>query len=232
MEKLVERFIRYAKINTQSAENSKTFPSTIVQVEFADILADELRSIGMDDVTVDENGYLMATLPANALKVVPVVGFIAHLDISPDLKITGINPQVVNLNYGKPVVLNAKNNIVMTQLDFPVLNDYIGQSLVVSDGQSHLGADDKAGIAEIMTAMEYLIQHPELKHGPVRIAFTPDEEIGRGADKFDLRKFNAAFAYTIDGGGIGEIEYENFNAAKAKITIQGLMSTPGQLKIS
>jgi tripeptide aminopeptidase len=230
MEKLVERFIRYARINTQPAENSKTSPSTIVQVEFANLLADEIRSIGMDDVTVDENGYLMATLPANALKEVPVVGFIAHLDISPDLKITGINPQVVKLIYGKPIVLNAKNNIMMTQLDFPVLNNYVGQSLVVSDGQSHLGADDKAGIAEIITAMEYLVQHPEIKHGPVRIAFTPDEEIGRGAEKFDLGKFNAAFAYTVDGGGIGEIEYENFNAAKAKITIQGLIVHPGSAK--
>jgi len=230
MEKLVDRFIRYAKINTQSDENSKTSPSTVSQIEFANMLADELSNIGMDEVGVDENGYLMATLPANIIKEIPVVGFIAHLDISPDLKITEINPQLMELRYGKHMVLNVKNNIVLSPLDYPVLNNYIGQMLVVTDGQSNLGADDKAGIAEIVTAMETLIRHPEIKHGPVRIAFTPDEEIGRGADKFDVKKFNAAFAYTLDGGGIGEIQYENFNAAKAKITIQGLNVHPGSAK--
>jgi len=230
MEKLVDRFIRYAKINTQSDENSKTSPSTVSQIEFANMLADELSNIGMDEVGVDENGYLMATLPANIIKEIPVVGFIAHLDISPDLKITEINPQLMELRYGKHMVLNVKNNIVLSPLDYPVLNNYIGQMLVVTDGQSNLGADDKAGIAEIVTAMETLIRHPEIKHGPVRIAFTPDEEIGRGADKFNVKKFNAAFAYTLDGGGIGEIQYENFNAAKAKITIQGLNVHPGSAK--
>ncbi len=230
MEKLVDRFIRYAKINTQSDENSKTSPSTVSQIEFANMLADELSNIGMDEVGVDENGYLMATLPANIIKEIPVVGFIAHLDISPDLKITEINPQLMELRYGKHMVLNVKNNIVLSPLDYPVLNNYIGQMLVVTDGQSNLGADDKAGIAEIVTAMETLIGHPEIKHGPVRIAFTPDEEIGRGADKFNVKKFNAAFAYTLDGGGIGEIQYENFNAAKAKITIQGLNVHPGSAK--
>jgi len=230
MEKLVDRFIRYAKINTQSDENSKTSPSTVSQIEFANMLADELSNIGMDEVGVDENGYLMATLPANINKEIPVVGFIAHLDISPDLKITEINPQLMELRYGKHMVLNVKNNIVLSPLDYPVLNNYIGQMLVVTDGQSNLGADDKAGIAEIVTAMETLIRHPEIKHGPVRIAFTPDEEIGRGADKFNVKKFNAAFAYTLDGGGIGEIQYENFNAAKAKITIQGLNVHPGSAK--
>ena len=230
MEKLVDRFIRYAKINTQSDENSKTSPSTVSQIEFANMLADELSNIGMDEVGVDENGYLMATLPANINKEIPVVGFIAHLDISPDLKITEINPQLMELRYGKHLVLNVKNNIVLSPLDYPVLNNYVGQMLVVTDGQSNLGADDKAGIAEIVTAMEILTAHPEIKHGPVRIAFTPDEEIGRGADKFNVKKFNAAFAYTLDGGGIGEIQYENFNAAKAKITIQGLNVHPGSAK--
>lgn len=230
MEKIVDRFIRYAKINTQSDENSKTTPSTAAQVEFAKLLADELQNLGLDEVVVDENGYLTATLPANTGKEIPVVGFIAHLDISPDLKFTEINPQVMEIRYGKPIVLNARNNIQLSPLDYPVLNNYIGQQLVVTDGQSSLGADDKAGIAEIISAMEFLIAHPEIKHGPVRIAFTPDEEIGRGADKFNVKKFNAAFAYTVDGGGIGEIQYENFNAAKAKITIQGLNVHPGSAK--
>jgi tripeptide aminopeptidase len=230
MEKLVDRFIRYAKINTQSDENSKTSPSTLAQVEFANMLAHELRNLGLDEAGVDENGYLMATLPANTAKEIPVVGFIAHLDISPDLKIADINPQVMEIRYGKPIVLNAKNNIVLSPLDYPVLNNYIGQMLVVTDGQSNLGADDKAGVTEIIAAMEYLIGHPEIKHGPVRIAFTPDEEIGRGADKFNVNKFNAAFAYTLDGGGIGEIQFENFNAAKAKISIQGLNVHPGSAK--
>ncbi|MBN2275738.1 MAG: peptidase T [Bacteroidales bacterium] len=230
MEKVVDRFIRYAKINTQSDENSKTSPTTPAQLELANWLADELRSIGINDVSVDENGYLMATLEANTSKETPVVGFIAHLDTSPDLKISAINPQVVNIRYGKPVVLNAKSNIVLSPLDFPILNSYIGQPLVVSDGLSNLGADDKAGIAEIMTAIEYLIAHPQIKHGPVRIAFTPDEEIGRGADRFNVKEFNASFAYTLDGGGIGEIQYENFNAARARITIQGLDLHPGSAK--
>jgi tripeptide aminopeptidase len=230
MENLVERFVRYARINTQPDENSKTCPTTIAQLEFANQLAEELRNLGMDDASVDENGYLMATLPANTPENIPVVGFIAHLDISPDLKITGIHPQVVELRYGKSVMLNEKNNMVLSPLEFPILNSYMGQTLVVTDGQSNLGADDKAGIAEIFTAMEYLIGHPEIKHGMIRIACTPDEEIGRGADRFDVKKFNADFAYTIDGGGIGEIQYENFNAAKAKITIQGMNVHPGSAK--
>jgi tripeptide aminopeptidase len=230
MENLVERFIRYARINTQPDENSKTSPTTVAQLEFANRLAEELRNLGMEDAVVDENGYLMATLPANTDENIPVVGFIAHMDISPDLKITGIHPRVVEQRYGKPVVLNEKNNILLSPLDFPVLNSYMGQTLVVTDGQSNLGADDKAGIAEIITALEYLTGHPEIKRGTVRIAFTPDEEIGRGADRFDVKKFGADFAYTIDGGGIGEIQYENFNAAKAKITIQGLNVHPGSAK--
>jgi tripeptide aminopeptidase len=230
MNSLVERFIRYAQINTQPDENSKTSPTTVAQLEFAKQLAEELQNLGMEDVGVDEHGYLMATLPSNTTESIPVVGFIAHLDISPDLKITHIHPQVMEQRYGKSIILNEKKNIALSPMDFPVLNNYMGQTLVVTDGQSHLGADDKAGIAEIITAMEYLIGHPEIKHGKVRIAFTPDEEIGRGADRFDVKKFNSDFAYTIDGGGIGEIQYENFNAAKAKITIQGITVHPGSAK--
>jgi tripeptide aminopeptidase len=181
-------------------------------------------------VSVDENGYLTATLPANIPDQVPVVGFIAHLDISPDIKVPAINPQVVDQYFGKPIILNPKANIVLSPVDFPVLNNYLGQPVIVSDGHSHLGVDDKAGIAEIITAMEYLVEHPEIKHGRVRVAFTPDEEIGRGADKFDVGRFGSDFAYTVDGGGIGELEYENFNAARAKITIQGLNVHPGSAK--
>jgi tripeptide aminopeptidase len=230
MENLVDRFIRYARINTQSDESSKTCPSTPAQLEFANMLCNELKSVGMDEVNVDENGYVMATLPANTSEEIPTIGFIAHMDISPDLKISEINPQVVVLRYGKPIVINTKNNLVLSPLDYPSLNSYMGQSLVVTDGHSNLGADDKAGITEIIGAMEYLIAHPEIKHGKIRIAFTPDEEIGRGADKFEVAKFGAAFAYTVDGEALGEIQFENFNAAKAKISIQGLNVHPGSAK--
>jgi tripeptide aminopeptidase len=230
MEKLVERFIAYAKINTQSAENTKNTPSTEGQLVLAKKLAEELKSIGLDEITLDENGYLMATLPANMVKQVPVIGFIAHLDTSPDFNGENVQPQIIENHYGTHIVLNKKKNIVLSSVEFPSLNNYIGQPLITTDGQTLLGADNKAGFAEIVTAMEYLIKHPKIKHGPVRIAFTPDEEIGRGADKFDIKKFNASFAYTVDGGGLGEIEYENFNAAKAKITIQGQNVHPGSAK--
>jgi tripeptide aminopeptidase len=229
MEKLVERFIRYAKVNTRSDENSKTCPSTPGQTVLANMLAEEMKEIGLQDISVDQNGYIMATLAANISKEVPVVGFLAHLDTTPDSKAENIEPQIID-HAGKGIILNIKENIVLSPLEFPVINKYIGQKLITTDGTTLLGADDKAGIAEIMTAMDYLIRHPEIKHGAVRIAFTPDEEIGRGADKFDVKKFNVKFAYTIDGGALGEIEYENFNAAKAKITIQGLNVHPGSAK--
>lgn len=229
MEKLVERFVRYAKINTRSDEASKTCPSTPGQSELANMLAEELKEAGLQDISIDENGYLMATLPANTDKEVPVIGFLAHLDTSPDYKSDKVNPQVIE-HTGKAIKLNSQENIVLSPVEFPAVNSYIGQKLIVTDGTTLLGADDKAGIAEIVTAMEYLVQHPEIKHGTVRIAFTPDEEIGRGADKFDVKKFNARFAYTVDGGALGEIEYENFNAAKAKISIQGLNVHPGSAK--
>jgi len=229
MEKVVERLIRYAKINTQSDEKSKTCPSTPGQLELAEILVAELREIGMEDVSLDNNGYVMATLPSNVMKDVPVIGFIAHLDTSPDFRSDGVNPRIVD-HVGKAIVLNPKEGIILSPLEFPIINNYIGQKLVTSDGTTLLGADNKAGIAEIITAMEFLIRHPEIKHGPLRVAFTPDEELGRGADKFNLHQFRAQFAYTVDGGGLGEIEYENFNAAKAKISIQGLNVHPGTAK--
>jgi len=229
MEKLVERFIRYAKVNTQSNENVKTCPSSPGQIQLAQILVSELQDLGMSEVSMDLNGYVMATLPANTVKTVPVIGFISHLDTSPDFKSERVNPQIVD-HVGKSIVLNARENIVLSPVDFPVINNYLGQQIITTDGTTLLGADNKAGIAEIITAMDYLLHHPEIKHGPVRICFTPDEEIGRGADKFDVKKFNASYAYTVDGGGIGEIEYENFNAAKAKIVIQGLNVHPGSAK--
>jgi tripeptide aminopeptidase len=229
MEKLVERFIRYAKVNTQSNENAKTCPSSPGQIQLAQLLVAELQDLGMSEVSMDLNGYVIATLPANITKSVPVVGFISHMDTSPDFRADRVNPQVVD-HVGKPIVLNARENIVLSPVDFPVINHYLGQQIITTDGTTLLGADNKAGIAEIITAMDYLLHHPDIKHGPVRIGFTPDEEIGRGADKFDVKKFNASFAYTVDGGGIGEIEYENFNAAKAKIVIQGLNVHPGSAK--
>jgi tripeptide aminopeptidase len=229
MEKLVERFIRYAKVNTQSNENVKTCPSSPGQIQLAQILVSELQDLGMSEVSMDGNGYVMATLPANTVKTVPVIGFISHMDTSPDFKAERVSPQIVD-HVGKPIVLNARENIVLSPVDFPVINNYLGQQIITTDGTTLLGADNKAGIAEIITAMDYLLHHPEIKHGLVRICFTPDEEIGRGADKFDIKKFNASYAYTVDGGGIGEIEYENFNAAKAKIVIQGLNVHPGSAK--
>jgi tripeptide aminopeptidase len=229
MEKLVERFIRYARVNTQSNENVKTCPSSPGQIQLAQILVSELQDLGMSEVSMDGNGYVMATLPGNTVKTVPVIGFVAHMDTSPDFKADRVNPQIVD-HVGKAIVLNARENIILSPVDFPVINHYLGQQIITTDGTTLLGADNKAGIAEIITAMDYLLHHPEIKHGPVRICFTPDEEIGRGADKFDVKKFNASFAYTVDGGGIGEIEYENFNAAKAKIVIQGLNVHPGSAK--
>jgi tripeptide aminopeptidase len=229
MEQLIDRFIRYVKVNTQSDENSKTCPSTEGQTVLANMLADELKEIGLQDVSVDEKGYVMATLPTNISKQVPVIGFISHLDTSPDFKADNVEPQIIE-HTGKPIFLNRKENIVLSPLEFPAVNNYIGQKLITTDGNTLLGADDKAGIAEIVTAMDMIIKNPEIKHGTVKIAFTPDEEIGRGADYFDVKKFSADFAYTMDGGAIGELEYENFNAARARISIQGLNVHPGSAK--
>lgn len=229
MEKVDERFLRYVRINTQSDENSDTCPSTNGQREFGELLAAELKTIGLHDISVDANGYVMATLPSNVHEKVPVIGFIAHLDTSPDFTAIDVKPQRITFT-GSPIMLNPEKSIGLSPFDFPELNHYTGHELITTDGTTLLGADDKAGVAEIMTAMEYLVMHPEVKHGTIRIAFTPDEEIGRGADRFDVAKFGADFAFTIDGGRLGELEYENFNAAKAKIEIKGLNVHPGTAK--
>ncbi len=230
LQNLTERFLNYVKIETTSDENSPTCPSTKTQLEFAKKIADELKEIGLAEVEVDENGYVMATCPANTKKDLPVIGFIAHMDTSPDMSGENVNPKIIKNYDGKDIVLNEETGIVLSPLDFPELLENIGLDLITTDGTTLLGADDKAGIAEIITAMEYLISHPEIIHGKIRIAFTPDEEIGRGADLFDVKKFGASFAYTLDGGPIGELEYENFNAASAKITIQGRNVHPGSAK--
>jgi tripeptide aminopeptidase len=230
MEKLVERFVKYAKINTQSDEKSKTFPSSRGQLELAKILAQELKEIGMTEVSLNKNGYLMATLTSNIKDSVPTIGFIAHLDTSPDVSAQNVEPRIIEHYYGKNIILNKKANIILSPKEFLELNNYIGQPIITTDGNTLLGADDKAGIAEIITAIEFLIKNPRIKHSKIRVAFNPDEEIGRGTDKFDIKKFNVDFAYTVDGGPIGELEYENFNAARAKITIKGLNVHPGSAK--
>jgi len=228
--KVVERFLRYVRFNTCSDATSGTTPSTIGQIEFAGAVADELKYIGLQDVIVDEFGYVYATLPANNDGKAGVVGFIAHMDTSPDFSGTNVSPRIIENYAGGDIILNETKNIVLSPTVFPELNGYIGQQLIVTDGNTLLGADDKAGVAEIITAMEYLVNHPAIKHGKVKIAFTPDEEIGEGADHFNVEKFGADFAYTIDGGELGELEYENFNASGAKIVIHGSSVHPGYAK--
>ncbi|BDG35963.1 peptidase T [Saccharococcus caldoxylosilyticus] len=229
-QEIIERFTKYVKVNTQSDPNSDTCPSTPGQLELGNMLVEELKAIGMKDVTMDENGYVMATLPANTDKDVPTIGFLAHMDTATEFTGANVNPQIVENYDGGDIVLNESLNIVLSPKDFPELANYKGHTLITTDGTTLLGADNKAGIAEIMTAMAYLIQHPEIKHGKVRVAFTPDEEIGRGPHKFDVAKFGAKFAYTVDGGPLGELEYESFNAAEAKITIKGKNVHPGTAK--
>ncbi len=230
MTKTVERFLKYVKYDTKSDEESTLKPSTKNQLVFAKYLADELIEIGLSDVSLDENGYVMATLNSNIEKEVPTVGFIAHMDTSPDMSGTTINPKLIEKYDGKDIVLNTEENIILKVKEFPNVKNYIGKTLITTDGTTLLGADDKAGIAEIVSAMEELINNPNIPHGTIKIAFTPDEEIGAGADTFDVVKFAADFAYTIDGGTIGELEYENFNASKAKITIKGRNIHPGSAK--
>lgn len=227
---VVDRFIKYAKIDTQSDENSNQTPSTLKQFNLAKEIERELIEMGMTDVSLDNNCYLMATLPANSDKHIPTIGFIAHFDTSPDMSGENVKPHIVKQYTGNDIVLNEEQHIVLSPHDFPELLDHIGEDLIVTDGTTLLGADDKAGIAEIITAMQHFLDHPEITHGKVRIAFTPDEEIGRGADKFDVQKFGAEWGYTVDGGEVGELEYENFNAASAKITIQGRNVHPGYAK--
>lgn len=227
---LIERFTSYVKIDTQSDPNSDTCPTTPGQLTLLNQLVQELQSIGMEEVTIDENGYVMATLPANSEKDVPTIGFLAHVDTATDFTGTGVNPQLVKNYDGKDIVLNKEKGIVLSPKDFPNLKNYVGQTLITTDGTTLLGADNKAGIAEIMTALDYLMKHPEIKHGKVRVAFTPDEEIGRGPHKFDVQAFNASFAYTIDGSKLGELEYESFNAASVTLTFHGTNIHPGTAK--
>ena len=227
---LVDRFLHYVSFDTQSDELTNLTPSTPGQMLFAQKLAEELERIGLTEVTLDDNGYLMASLPSNIDKDVPVVGFIAHLDTSPDMSGRHVSPRIVKNYDGKDIELCAEEDIVLKPSEFPELHHYIGQDLIVTNGKTLLGADDKAGIAEIVTAMEYLLKHPEIKHGKIRIAFNPDEEIGKGAHKFDVKAFGADWAYTMDGGEVGELEFENFNAASAKVIIKGRNVHPGYAK--
>ena len=227
---VTDRFLGYVKFDTQSDELTNLTPSTPGQMIFAQALEKELQSLGLKDITLDDNGYLMATLPGNTDKKVPTVGFIAHLDTSPDMSGRHVNPRIVENYDGGDITLDADGGVVLSPESFPELKDYVGQSLIVTDGKTLLGADDKAGVAEIITAVEYLMQHPEIKHGDIRIGFNPDEEIGLGAHKFDVKLFNADFAYTMDGGAIGELEYENFNAASAKVIFKGRNVHPGYAK--
>ncbi|MDI3519216.1 MAG: tripeptide aminopeptidase [Caldanaerobacter sp.] len=230
MSKVVERFLKYVKYHTTSDENSNTFPSTEGQLIFARELAKELKELGLSEVEVDENGYVTALLPANTDKKIPTIGFIAHMDTSPDMCGKDVKPQIIENYDGNDIMLNKEKGIILSTSEFPELKNYIGKTLITTDGTTLLGADDKAGIAEIITAIEYLINHPEIEHGNVKIAFTPDEEIGRGVDKFNVKKFACDFAYTVDGGELGTIEYENFNAASAKIKIHGRNVHPGTAK--
>lgn len=227
---LIERFLDYVSYDTQSDEETNMTPSTPGQMVFVKHLKEELEKMNLEDITLDENGYLMATLPSNIDKEVPTVGFIAHVDTAPDMSGKHVKPRIVKAYDGKDIMLNAEQQIVLSPTDFPELLDYIGQDLIVTDGTTLLGADDKAGIAEIVTAIDYMQKHPEIKHGKIRIAFNPDEEIGKGAHKFDVERFGCDFAYTMDGGEIGELEYENFNAASAKVTINGRNVHPGSAK--
>lgn len=227
---IVERFLKYVSFDTQSAEDQDTTPSTAKQLKLAEYLRDELTSIGMTEVEMDENGYVYATLPANTDKEVPTIGFISHMDTSPDCSGANIHPRIVEHYDGGDIVLDAEAGLITSPKKFPELLDHVGEDIIVTDGHTLLGADDKAGIAEIVQAMVYLIEHPEIKHGRVRVGFNPDEEIGLGAHKFDVKKFDCAWGYTMDGGELGELEYENFNAASAKIEVKGVSVHPGYAK--
>jgi tripeptide aminopeptidase len=230
MEQIKERFLKYIQIDTQSDPESQSTPSTEKQWDLARLLARELEDIGLEDVSIDENAYIMATLPSNVTHEVPTIGFISHFDTSPDYSGSGVKPMIHENYQGQDLVLSKKDNIVLSPSYFDDLLLYKGQTLITTDGSTLLGADDKAGIAEIVTAMEHLVEHPEIKHGKIRVAFTPDEEIGRGAHKFDVEKFGADWAYTMDGSQVGELEYENFNAAGATVTIHGKIVHPGYAK--
>ena len=227
---LVERFLKYVSFDTMSSEETEVTPSTPGQMVFAKYLKEELESLGLEDITLDEHGYLFATLPANIDKPVPTIGFIAHMDTSPDMSGKDVSPRIVQNYDGSDIVLCAEENVVLSPSQFPELLDHKGEDLIVTNGKTLLGADDKAGIAEIVSAIVYLKEHPEIKHGKIRIGFNPDEEIGLGAHKFDVEKFGCDWAYTMDGGEVGELEFENFNAASAKITFKGRNVHPGYAK--
>jgi tripeptide aminopeptidase len=229
-QQILDRFLKYVSIDTQSDDTSTTFPSTAKQFDMLNLLHDQLKAFGLADVSIDTNGYVMGTLPSNTSKKVPVIGFVSHVDTSPDMSGANVKPRLIEKYDGKDIILNQEKNIVMSIVDFPELPEYAGQTLIVTDGTTLLGADDKAGVTEIMAAIEYLVTHPGIEHGTLKVGFTPDEEVGRGVDFFDVKKFGADFAYTMDGGGIGELEYENFNAAGAKVTIQGRNIHPGYAK--
>ena len=229
-EALVNRFLKYVETNTMSNDESTTFPSSSVQLDFARTLVEECKEIGLSDVTLDANGYVMATLPSNTSKQVPVIGFIAHMDTVPDYPGDHVNPQLLENYGGGSILLNAEKEIYLSPAQFPILNTLVGESLITTDGTTVLGADDKAGIAEILTAMEYLIAHPEIPHGTIRIGFTPDEEIGHGVDYFNVKEFAADFAFTVDGCDLGELQCENFNAASATLNIHGVSVHPGSAK--
>lgn len=227
---VIERFLKYVAFDTQSDESTGVTPSTEKQMVFARYLKTELEDLGLKDIILDDNGYLFATLPSNVNRPIPVVGFIAHMDTSPDMSGENVRPRIVEKYDGTDIVLSAEDNIVLSPADFPELLDHKGEDLIVTDGRTLLGADDKAGIAEIVGAMAYLIAHPEIEHGDIRIGFNPDEEIGLGAHKFDVEKFGAKWAYTMDGGEVGELEFENFNAASAVVEVRGRNVHPGYAK--
>lgn len=232
MNSLVERFLKYVQIDTDSNPESNACPSSEIQWDLAKVIVEDLKALGMEDITLDENCYIMATLPANCDEDIPAIGFIAHMDTAPSYNGRGVKPRIVENYNGEDIVLNADENVVLSPKDFAHMKNYIGQDLIVTDGSSLLGADDKAGIVEIIEAIKYLKEHPEIKHGVVKVGFTPDEEIGRGAELFDVQKFDCKFAYTVDGGELGELEYENFNAASATVKIQGRDIHPGSAKNS
>lgn len=230
MSAVTERFLKYIQFDTRSNEDSNSVPTTPGQMVLARALAEELTLMGLAEISLDQNGYLMATLPANTKKELPTIGFIAHMDTSPDMPGANVRPQIIENYNGDEIILNAEAGIIMSPKEFPELQQYLGQTLITTDGTTLLGADDKAGIAEIITAIEYLLEHPEIPHGKIRLGFTPDEEVGQGADHFDVVKFAADFAYTVDGGPLGELEYESFNAAAAKVRIKGRNVHPGAAK--
>jgi tripeptide aminopeptidase len=229
-ENIKTRFLRYVSLDTQSDESSETCPSTAKQLVMLRMLHEELKAFGLADASIDQNGYVMATLPANNGKTGPAIGFVAHVDTSPDMPGENVKPRFIENYDGGDILINQELKLVLSPADFPEIKQYAGQTLIVTDGTTLLGADDKAGVTEIMTAIEYLVKHPEIKHGPIKVGFTPDEEIGRGVDHFDVKKFGADWAYTMDGGEVGELEFENFNAAFAKVNIQGRNIHPGYAK--